>query len=192
MAGMKRGPAPKRTEERIRNNKPPEGQEPEDVGPDQMAAMPFDIDYEPEPPEPDEDWHPTSRMLYDSLLRDPARIWMGPADWATAYLMCESISRELYPQVVGVVDGGIDLETGEKIAGHVARETVPMKGQTITAFLKFCAQLGITEGGRLSLRKQVTFHTPATTQQKTAAEKVHTGPRSEVGLFSIDGGKLAQ
>lgn len=193
MAGSKPGPMGKRTEERIRTNKPPEGWEAIAVTPDQVADLPFDIEFLVKPPEADEDWHPIAIMLYESLLRDPARIWMGPTDWAMSYLMCESVSREMNPQVVGVVDGGIDLETGEKVAGHVAREIVPMKGTTITAVFKWASSIGITEAGRLALRREVTFHNKPVTQKKndTASRVSQERPTDAGGLFSVPTGESA-
>lgn len=159
MAGTKPGPPPKRAEERVRRNVPATGAA-SAMGEDAFKDLPFDVELLVEPPAADPDWHDIARMQYEALLKDPARVWMGPADWALSYLICENISREMKPQVIGVVDGGYDPETGETVAGHVAREVVPMKGTAINAIIKWATMIGITEGARLALRREVTFNNP--------------------------------
>lgn len=186
MAGVgKTGPMAKREAERIRTPAPAGGRAKE-ITPDQMEQLPFVIELLVEPPEPDEAWHDIAKMLYRALLRDPARIFMGPADWAYSYVMTESLSRELKPQVVGIVEGGYDAETGETIAGHVAREIVPMKGNTLTAIQKWLQSLGVTEAARIGMGKEITFNQlPTATAEPTEDEVVET----REGFFSINGGK---
>jgi len=186
MAGSRPGPAPKRAEERNRRNVPATG-EAVAYGSDQFGELPFDVELLVEPPAADESWHKIAIMLYEAIMRDPARVWMGPADWAMTYLMCENVHREMSPQVIGIVDGGYDPETGERVAGHVARDVVPMKGTSIAALLKWTNGIGLSEGARLALRKEVTFN---------AAPKIDTHEPSEdevastrEGFFSVEGGK---
>lgn len=155
MAGSVRGPVGKRDEERVRRNKREPNEQVDDA---LFADLPFEVDTIAEPPPVNPEWHEIAKMQYEHLLRDPARIWMSSADWALSYLMCESISREMKPQAIGVVDGGYDPETGENVAGHVARELVPMKGQTITAVLKWYSAIGVTEGARMALKKELTLN----------------------------------
>jgi hypothetical protein len=135
MAGSRPGPAPSRPEERNRRNIPASGAM-EEFTAEQLASLPFDIETLVEPPPVNEDWHDVARMVYSAMLRDPARLWMGPAAWAIAYLMCENISREMKPQAIGIVEGGLDPETGDQVSGHVAHAVVPMKG-TISKAIKF-------------------------------------------------------
>jgi hypothetical protein len=130
----------------------------EDISEEELKSLPFEIETLVEPPPQDEEWHEIAKMVYGAMLRDPARLWMGPAAWAIAYLMCESISREMKPQAIGIVEGGIDLETGEQLAGHVARETVPMKGATITSILKWTGLNGLHEAERLAISKVIKFN----------------------------------
>src|SRR5690242_4292383 len=101
MAGPRRGPMGKRAEERVNRN-PKAGGDAQVYGPEEMAKLPFEVELLVEPPEPHPKWEPGAKQFYEAMLRDPARMWMGPADWATAWLMCENISRELAPQYVGI------------------------------------------------------------------------------------------
>lgn len=157
MAGSTRGPVPKRKAELIRRNLP-RGREVEELAADQFDDLPFEVESLVEPPPVNDDWHAIAKMQYEALLRDPARTWMGPADWALSYLMCESISREMSPQAIGVVDGGWDPDLEMNVAGHVAREIVPMKGAVITGILKWYSLIGVTEASRLGLKREVTFN----------------------------------
>ena len=188
MAGVgKTGPMAKRDAERVRRNVPAGGTHVE-ITPDQMDGLPFIIELLVEPPDPDPQWHNIATMVYEALLRDPARIWMGPADWAYCYLMTESLSRELKPQVVGIVEGGYDAETGETIAGHVAREIVPMKGNTLTAIQKWLQSLGVTEAARIGMGKEITFNQlPKATADPTEEEVAET----REGFFVVPGEETA-
>lgn len=151
----------------------------ERLTPEILAALPFDVELLVEPPDPDPNWHRGALQMYEGLLKDPARLWMGPVAWAIAWIMAESISRELFPQAIGVVEGGIDPDTGESVPGHVAKERIPLKGQTITALMKWASLNGIHEEDRLKLKKAVTFNEqPKTTidTDEDAAEIVVMRP----------------
>lgn len=187
MAGAVRGPSPKRDAERVRKEEPERGLATE-ISPEDLESLPFDVELLVEPPRANEDWHEIAILIYDALRRDPARMWMGAADWAISYLMCENISREMKPQAIGVVEGGIDFESGEKIAGHVAREIVPMKGQTVTAILRWAAMNGISEAGRLAIRREVTFKKDNSTAVSQSTQSKISPDRQGTGLFSIEGG----
>lgn len=177
MAGMVPGPAAKRPEERIRRNKVEEGNAVAEISAEELASLPFEIETLVQPPVPDPTWHEVAKQLYAAMLRDPARMWMGPAAWAVTYLMCETVSREMYPQAIGIVEGGVDPETGERVAGHVARESVPMKGTTINALLKWTAVNGIHEGERLAIRKAVTLNNVEQPTHQIDEDDVVTGDR---------------
>ena len=152
-----RGPAPRREAERRRRNAP--ARPATKLTQEELNQLPFEIDYEPEPPEiPDEDaatetgWHPIVQNFWDSLQRDPARKWMTSADWTAAQIFCESMSRELRDQFVGTV----------KDTGEVIMAKKPPTAATLGAFLKFLEHIGITESARLRLSKEVTlFPAPA-------------------------------
>lgn len=146
-----RGPTPRREAERRRRNKPETG-EIAKIGPDVLADLPFEIDWAPEPPDvaigADEEvaWHPMITEFWESMKRDPARQWMTAGDWAATMLFCETMSRELRDQVVGVT------QTGEAVFGKI-----PPKAGTLTAFLKLLEHIGVTESARLRIQKEVTL-----------------------------------
>lgn len=157
MAGTRRGPAPKRDAERARANKPAGG-DAIVLTPEDMATLPFEVELLVEPPEPNENWHETAKQVYEATLRDPVRIWMGPLDWATHWFMCENLHREMSPQYVATLDdpdGMLDPKD------RVVREEIPMKGATITAYMKWFGMIGVGESSRLALRREVTFHQAA-------------------------------
>lgn len=185
MAGSKRGPAPKRADERERRNVPATG-EAIAMGSAEFDDLPFEVELLVEPPPPGDRWEHGAIQIYEATLRDPARIWMGPADWAAHWLMCESISRDLAPQYVAVAEGGVDLETGEKVSDHVVRERLPLKGASIAGYIKWFGMIGIGEAARLGLRREVTFNQPATTELASVTE-LDIAPTRE-GFFQ-DGGR---
>lgn len=126
------GPVPKRANERRRRNK---------------SSQPTDsveITGEVEIPEPDEDWHPIARRWFEALASSGQSSFYEPSDWATAALIAESMSRDLNPQVVGVT------ETGE-----VVKDVIPLKGASLSAYLKAMTALLITEGDRRRARMEI-------------------------------------
>jgi hypothetical protein len=148
-----RGPAPRREDERRRRNKPERPAQ--KLTQAELDELPFEIDYEPAPPEPPVDepksttegWHPYVQQLWDAMQVDPARKWMTSGDWAALALVLESLSRELRPQVVGVV----------KDTGEVIKEYKPVMGASLGVFLKTLEHLGVTESARLRISKEVTL-----------------------------------
>lgn len=74
-----RGPVPKRSTERARRNK---------VDTTQILMI-----GEVEIPEPDPNWHPAGRMVWDSLANSGQAKYFEPSDWAAAHLLCGEISR---------------------------------------------------------------------------------------------------
>lgn len=131
------GPIPKKDAERRRRNKT--------GGNSAIPAEVVNVDEllvgEVEVPQPDENWHSIARQIYDSVLSSGQVIWMEPSDWSVLYLLCESISRDLNPQVVGITEGG-----------DVVKETIPLKGASLSSYLKAFAALMMTEGDRRRLR----------------------------------------
>lgn len=121
-----RGPVPKRTEERRRQNKP-------ETPVTEVEASGVVVG-----PEADPKWHPVARQWFDSLARSAQARFYEPSDWSTAFLLAESISRDLKPQPIGV-----HPETGEAVMA-----SIPMKGASLAAYLKGMSALMVTEGDR--------------------------------------------
>jgi hypothetical protein len=96
-------------------------------------------------PPADESWHHIARQWYESLELSGQSAFYQPSDWATAYLIAESISRDLKPQFVGISE-----TTGEPII-----ETIPMKGASLAAYLKAMTALLVTEGDRRRARLEL-------------------------------------
>lgn len=130
---MTSGPPPKRSEERRRRNR------------DAVETQKVDIaelsSHDVEIPVADEGWDPVTKMIWDSLPRSGQAIFYEPADWAAAYLMCESIDRDLKPQVVGITE-----------QGEVVRDVIPLKGASLSAYIKMMTSLLMTEGDRRRAR----------------------------------------
>lgn len=140
-----RGPVPRRDGERRRTNGLEGGAETTSMGQDELTALPFEVDLAPEPPDADADWNPLVKRFWEALKVDPARKWMTSADWAAAAIFFESMSRDLEDQPVISKDG------------EVTMVKVPLKGTSIAGYLKFMADLGVTEAGRLRMRKEITL-----------------------------------
>lgn len=120
------GPIPKRSDQRRRRNK--------SAGPSTKLTATRRAPV----PAADKHWHPIAKRVYQSIKKSAQVELLQPSDWATAYLLCEAISRDLKPQVVGISE-----RTGE-----VLTETIPLKGASLAAYLKGFAALGMTEGDR--------------------------------------------
>lgn len=139
MTGAPRGPVPKKDAERRRRNKTTESG-------DSIEVMKINLDEvlagEVEIPAPDPKWHPLARHFYDSLGKSGQAIWLEPSDWALAYILAESLSRDLNPQPIG-----INEETGKPVMA-----TVPLKGSSLSSYLKAFSALLVTEGDRRRLR----------------------------------------
>lgn len=120
-----RGPAPKRSTERRRRNKdskPTKGK----------GALRVVV------PKPDKGWHPIAKRWYQSLAKSGQSEFYEPSDWAMAQIVAESISRDLEEQVVAVPE-----KTGEPVYAKV-----PMKGASLSAYLKAMNALMVSEGDR--------------------------------------------
>ncbi len=120
-----RGPTPKRSAERRRRNK--------ESKPTKGTAAP-----KTRKPPADKDWHPIAKRWYDSLAKSGQSEFYEPSDWAMAQIIAESISRDLEPQVVAVPE-----KTGQPVF-----EKVPMKGASLSAYLKAMNALMVSEGDR--------------------------------------------
>ena len=120
------GPIPKRSEERRRENKPSTPLDKVD------AVGPVAI------PKANPKWHPVAKRIYESLKSSGQWQFYEASDWAAAYLLAESLSRDLKVKVVGE-----DILSGKKF-----RDYEPLKGASLAAYLKGFAALGVTEGDR--------------------------------------------
>lgn len=137
------GPPPKKDAERRRRNKTPDN--------GGMSAIPAEvvnlddvIAGEVEIPVADEGWHPIAKQIWESQKKSGQAIYMEPSDWSMLFLMCESISRDLNPQFVGLT------EEGEPVF-----ESIPLKGASLNAYLKGFNDLLVAEGGRRKLRLEL-------------------------------------
>lgn len=128
-----RGPAPKRSDMVRRRNKP-------DIEVTKGQANP-----DTEAPDADAEWHPVAKRWYESLARSGQSFWYEPSDWALAYMIAESISRDLKPQFVAVSEA-----TGKPIY-----ESIPMKGASLAAYLRAMTALLVTEGDRRRSRVEL-------------------------------------
>ena len=125
-------PVPKRTAERRRTNEPAIPLTTLDIA--ELVKRDVEV------PEPETDWHPIAQMMWASLVTSGQAVFYEPSDWAVAFLLCESISRDLNPQVVGISE-----------AGEVLFESIPLKGASLNAYLKGFSVLMMTEGDRRRL-----------------------------------------
>jgi hypothetical protein len=82
MAGT-RGPVPKRSTQRRRQNKP---ETPVTTG---TGALKVRV------PPAEDHWHPLAARWYESLAESGQARWYEPSDWATAQYLAEAMSRNL-------------------------------------------------------------------------------------------------
>lgn len=157
---MPPGPPPKRDAERRRRNA--RAVETTTIDIDTLPAedensLPFLIKQPiviPEPPE-DTEWHAVARMLWDACKRSGQALLWEPTDWAWAYLVCESLSRDLNPQVVGI------SPANEFGPAEVVKERIPLKGASLGAYQKAAASLMLLEGDRRRLSIELERHRDA-------------------------------
>lgn len=135
------GPVPKKDAERRRRNKTPESKGSLSDIPAQVVNVDELLVGEVEIPEPDEAWHPIAKQMWEAQTKSGQVLWMEPSDWSMLYLVCESISRDLNPQVVGITEDG-----------EVVKDTIPLKGASLSSYLKAFEALLMAEGGRRRLR----------------------------------------
>lgn len=129
------GPPPKRDSQRRRTNEPAKGRATKAAAAPKVSV-----------PAADRKWHPVARRWYQSLKDSGQAKFYEPSDWATAYMVAESMSREFADQ---------PLVVGSGDSAHV--EMVPMapKAASIAAWLKAATALMATEGDRRRLRLEL-------------------------------------
>lgn len=137
-----RGPAPKRSDQRRRTNKPEDGIEVTHApGADEVLWL-----------LPDESWHIAARGWYLSLAQSGQSRFYEPSDIATAWLLAEAISRELSPQPIVV---------GQGESARVEMHSLPPKGAALASWLKGMTALLATEGDRRRARIELQRPQPA-------------------------------
>lgn len=130
-----RGPAPRREDEvRRRNNKGTA----EKITREVLQALPFQIDYEPDPMEAPAHWDSILVELWEAIKVDPARKWMTSGDWAATKLVIEITNTQM-----GATDKDGNL--------------IGVSGAHQSAILKHLASIGLTESARMRLGKEVTL-----------------------------------
>lgn len=123
MAG--KGPAPKRSSQRRRRNKPDK----------EVRTGAGNADTRQPPAKAG--WHEVAKLWYESLGQSGQNKWYEPSDWAAAYMLAENMSRDLKPRVVGITD-----------EGKVIKAQVPMTGGALNAYLRGMNALLVTEADR--------------------------------------------
>lgn len=144
------GPPPKRQSQRRRVNKP---------------EMPIETakDGELVVPRAKRTWHPIAKLMYASLAKSGQSVFYTSSDWAAAYVMCESMSREFKPQPIAVGDEVVMVE-------------LPPKAAAQTAWSKTLSGLMATEGDRRRLRLELV-------RQGQAEEPPHDDGVSELDEY---------
>jgi hypothetical protein len=166
-----RGPIGKRSDERVRRNTP------ESQG--QLPVAQGEGHYEFVRPQPDEDWHPIARMLWDGLEDSGMSEFYQLSDWAAAVMLCENLSRELKPQFVGFQDR---IHSGTQEMEHLpTKMTLPIKGGNLTAMLRLFATLGVTEGDRRRLQIELSREALADPEAAADASVVDARARFAAG-----------
>jgi hypothetical protein len=92
-----------------------------------------------EVPSADPSWNPVAVRWYESLAMSGQSKFYEPSDWATAFAVAESMSREFEPQPI-VIGTGKDAT--------VQMHRVAPKAASVAAWLKAASQLMATEGDR--------------------------------------------
>jgi hypothetical protein len=93
-------------------------------------------------------WHPVAKRWFDSLAKSGQSQFYTSSDWATAFVLAETLSRELKPQPLVVGD---NVEMVEQ----------PLKGATLLAFLRGVTALLATEGDRRRVSLELQKPKPA-------------------------------
>lgn len=127
------GPPPKRESQRRRANKP-------------EVPVEIAVDGDPLVADPDPDWHPIARMMWDGLRSSGQSVFYASSDWATAFALCESMSREFAAQPV---------VTGPSDDKQVEWVKFPPKAAALASWSKMLAGLMATEGDRRRLRLEL-------------------------------------
>ncbi len=96
-------------------------------------------------------WHPVAKRWYASLASSPTASLYQPSDWATAFVLAESMSRELKPQPVKIGKGD-DAET--------VMVEMPISAAALNAWRLVAAGLLTTEAERRKMRVEIARPKP--------------------------------
>lgn len=129
------GPIPKRADQRRNRNKKA----------NELKTAPTGTDPSAETRKPNSKWHPVAKRWFESLSKSGQSVFYEESDWAAAWLLAESMSRELQPQIVKVLDDG------RQVKAHV-----PPTGAALSAWLKGMTALLVTEGDRRRAQIELT------------------------------------
>lgn len=143
MAGVKGtgGPLPKRSDQRRRTNTPAAGE------PRKAPAG-----AKPKAPPVASSWHPIAKRWFKSLSASGQSQFYEESDWATAYVLAESMSRELKPQPVVAGDS-------------IEMLNLPPKAASLAAWLKGAGSLLATEGDRRRAALELQRQKPLGTEE---------------------------
>lgn len=117
-------------------------------------------------PEPDENWHPIARMLWDSLAASGQSDFYQQSDWAMAYSLCEDLSRYKEPLV-----------------NRDGEEYFKRSGQMLQTIYSAMQDLLVTEGTRRRVRLELTAPEP---EKDPASVAVMDDYRNGLGLVPAD------
>lgn len=143
-----RGPAPGRSEEKLGNSKP--ALEVRKLNTKEILEKVIEI------PLACESWHPVAIYWFESLGDSAQSVYYEPSDWALAYTMAESLSRDLKPQVVGVTPGHYDEGREAYVETEVTTAYIPLKGSSLGAYMKVMEKLLVTEVDRRRAGIEIT------------------------------------
>lgn len=147
-----RGPVPKRSTERRRRNKTSEDGASTEV--DQVILDPGE--FPPfTPPEPNPNWHPAARAMWDSACQSGQRIFWEPSDWAILGLTCSQISQE-YANDLILEKVKEPMEAGSGGGERLVYGSRPMPAGKFAAILKALGSLGMSESDRRRLHMELT------------------------------------
>lgn len=169
------GPIPKRSEERRRRNARTEAGESVEV---EELVIVGEAPYL-SAPEANPDWDVLAIELYEAALDSAQAVYYEPSDIAALRLLCESISRDLGEQFVGATEEGGPIY-----------ERIPMKGASLSAYLKAFGSLMLLEGDRRRLRLEIKRRDVEAAVAKAITDADVVADRNE--LFTpqvIQGGK---
>ena len=138
--GQRSGPPPKRSEFRRRQNADPFGGITRAPAGENVTIL-----------EPDPSWHPLARYFYEAAQESGEVQFYESSDYAVLYLVCENLSRELKPTILVDKDGAVVLDDN----GKPVTRTLPIRGASLSAYLKAFQSLLLTEGDRRRLRVEL-------------------------------------
>lgn len=136
-----RGPAPKRSDQRRRTNEPAAG-----------PAVKVDAGAPFRPRAANRKWHPIARQWYEALGKSGQSAFYVASDWALAYAIAESMSREYKPRPVTLGKG----EFAETVLMDL-----PVSASALQSWLKGASMLLCTEGDRRRVAIELQRPKPA-------------------------------